>query len=707
MMSHAQSPRGGGGRRTIALVGNPNSGKTTVFNALTGLRQKVANYPGVTVERHEGSIRTEDGRETLILDLPGTYSLRASSPDEAIAVDVMLGRAAHTPRPDLIVCVVDASNLERNLYLVSQIIDRRLPVMLALNMIDVARGQGIILDAGRIEMELGVPVVPIVASTGKGIDALRRAIAVTPPPSARAREWTLPEAVHREAEELAGMLIDSGKQSESSAFSEAVDLLTSHAGELDRTDRFDREILDHVRIDHEKLNFLGFDRESVAVSARYAWLRQVVARSTRHTAYPGITPTDRLDRILTHRVWGLVVFLALMALMFQAIFTWAMIPMELIGEGFDALGRGVSGLLPAGTLQDLIVNGAIAGVAAVVVFLPQILFLFFFLTLLEDTGYMARAAYVMDRLMGRFGLPGKAFIPLLSSFACAIPGIMAARTIEKERDRLATMFIAPFMGCSARLPVYTLVIAAVIPATSVMGIFSLPALTMFSLYVLGVVVALFIAWVLKRTLLRGVQAELLLELPAYKIPSLKSIFLTIWERAIVFLKQAGTIILGASIVMWFLASYPSLDHGTPSERVEHSFAGRAGRLIEPVIEPLGFNWKIGIGLISSLFQREVFVSTMGTIYNIEEGEAEGTGSLAQLMRDEIDPETGLPTFTMPVALALLVYYVLAMQCLSTVAIMRRETNGWKWPALQFAVMTGLAYAAAFIVFQVGTTLGVT
>jgi ferrous iron transport protein B len=311
----------------------------------------------------------------------------------------------------------------------------------------------------------------------------------------------------------------------------------------------------------------------------------------------------------------------------------------------------------------------------------------------------------MDRLMGRVGLPGKAFIPLLSSFACAIPGIMSARTIEKERDRVATMLVAPLMSCSARLPVYTLLIAAFIPATSVLGVFSLPGLTMFGLYLFGILAAMSIAWLLHRTLLRGAKTELLLELPPYQVPSVKSVLLTMWERAVIFLKQAGTIILGASIIMWFLASYPKLQEGTPAERIEHSFAGRAGKLIEPAIEPLGFNWKIGIGLISSMFQREVFVSTMGTIYNIQDTEGEETSSLVQKMREDVDPATGRPTWTLPVALALLVYYVLAMQCLSTVAIMRRETNGWKWPALQFATMSGLAYVAALVVYQVGSVLG--
>jgi len=392
--------------------------------------------------------------------------------------------------------------------------------------------------------------------------------------------------------------------------------------------------------------------------------------------------------------------------MFELIFTWAAAPMEWIGSAFDALGRQVRGVLPPGDLQDLVVNGGIAGVSAVVTFLPQIVFLFFFLGVLEDSGYMARAAFMIDRLMSKVGLHGKSFIPLLSSFACAIPGIMATRTIENHRDRLTTMLIAPLMSCSARLPVYTLLIAAFVPSTRMLGIFSLPGMTLFSMYALGMVAALGMAWVFKKTLLKGPPAVFLMELPPYKMPSVRSLLLHMWERSWAFLQRAGTIILGVSILLWFFATYPKLGGATPSQQLEHSFAGRAGHVIEPLIRPLGFDWRIGIGLVSSLLQREVFVSTMGTIYNIQDAhEGNGSVSLREKLRQDRDPATGARAFTPLTAICLMVYYVLAMQCMSTVAIMRRETNGWKWPAIQIGYMTALAYAVTFVVFRAGMMFG--
>jgi ferrous iron transport protein B len=418
--------------------------------------------------------------------------------------------------------------------------------------------------------------------------------------------------------------------------------------------------------------------------------------------------SDRIDRIVTHRFWGILIFLGIMGVLFQAIFSWAAVPMEWINEGFDWLGGVVTDAVPPGDLQDLLVRGALAGVAAVVVFLPQILFLFLFLGFLEDSGYMARAAFIMDRLMGKVGLHGKSFIPLLSSFACAIPGIMATRTIDNPKDRLATMLVAPLMSCSARLPVYALLIAAFIPAGTVLGIFSSAGITLLSMYLLGLLAALGMAWLFKSTFLRGTPPSFLMELPPYKLPSLKSVFYQVWERATSFLKRAGTIILGASILLWFLASYPKLENATPSEQLNHSFAGRAGHLIEPIIKPLGFDWKIGIGLVSSMLQREVFVSTMGTIYNIQNASAEEdeTISLRAHMTQDRDPVTGLPTFTLLTALCVMVYYVLAMQCLSTVAVMRRETNGWRWPIFQIGYMTVLAYVVTFAVYRAGLWLGV-
>jgi len=379
--------------------------------------------------------------------------------------------------------------------------------------------------------------------------------------------------------------------------------------------------------------------------------------------------------------------------------------MRLIGQGFDWAGHAITAVMPPGDLRDLIVNGALAGVAAVVLFLPQILFLFLFLGLLEETGYMARAAFVMDRPMRKIGLQGKSFIPLLGSFACAIPGIMATRTIENSRDRLATMLVAPFMSCSARLPVYALLIAATIPSTRVFGLLSLPALTLFSMYCIGLGAAVLAAWIFKKTFLRGIAPAFIMELPPYRLPSMRSVLLQMGDRAWVFLRRAGTIILGASIILWFLATYPKLEGGTSSQKLQYSFAGRAGKALEPVIAPLGFDWKIGIGLVSSLIQREMFVSTMGTIYNVQTDNPEGTVSLRERMRNDVRPDTGMHVFTPLTGICLMIYYVLAMQCFSTVAIMRRETNGWKWPLIQIAYMTALAYGATFAVYRAGLWAG--
>jgi ferrous iron transport protein B len=694
--------------RHIALVGNPNAGKTTVFNALTGLRQKVGNYPGVTVEKKEGRILFPHGKEGSLLDLPGTYSLNATSPDEQIVTDVLLGLAPETPIPQMVVCVVDASNIERGLYLVSQIIDRRFPLVVALNMTDVAAKQGIVVHPSILERELGVRVIPMVARREEGLDELKQAILATRTDTGKARQWRLPEPVRRECEELAGLLQDRHRLAETDAFHEAMALLTADSALIDRIDRFAPELLQHVRRDHQKLDFLGIDRSSVFFVSRSEWIRGVCAQAVTRTFHPGVTLSDKIDRIVTHRVWGIGIFMVIMAVLFQAIFSWAEIPMALINDGFDWLGGVVAGFVPPGDLQDLLIRGGLAGVAAVVTFLPQILFLFLFLGFLEDSGYMARAAFIMDRLMGKVGLHGKSFIPLLSSFACAIPGIMATRTIDNPKDRLATMLVAPLMSCSARLPVYALMIAAFVPAGKLLGFFSFAGITLLSMYLLGLVAALSMAWLFKKTLLRGTPPSFLMELPPYKLPSLKSVFYQVWERAASFLKRAGTIILGASILLWFLASYPRLDHATPAQQLEYSFAGRAGHMIEPVIKPLGFDWKIGIGLVSSLLQREVFVSTMGTIYNLQNGanSDDGSVSLRNHMSQDRDPATGLPTFTILTAICVMVYYVLAMQCLSTVAVMRRETNGWKWPVFQIGYMTALAYGVTLIVYRAGLWLGI-
>ncbi len=689
--------------RTVALVGNPNCGKTTLFNALTGLRQKVGNYPGVTVEKKEGHLIFADGTEATLLDLPGTYSLAAKSPDEQITTDIILGRSPHAS-PDLMLCVVDASNIERNLYLVSQIIDRQIPLVIALNMMDVAERENISIDIDKLTNQLGICIVPTVASSGTGITELKKALAETTAATGNHRRWKLPEQVHEEYLELIDILKEQQNLPLHLASHEAITLLASHNTEDNLFKQYKPEVLEHVRKDHQKLDFLGFDRQSVFIESRYDWIKNVCATAIQQPVDGGSNLSDKIDRVVTHRVWGYLIFMGLMGIMFHAVFTWATVPMDLIGDGFDWVGQYITAIMPAGDLRDLIVSGALGGVAAVVTFLPQILLLFLFLGFLEDTGYMARAAFIMDRVMSKVGLHGRSFIPLLSSFACAIPGIMATRTIESPKDRITTMLVAPLMSCSARLPVYTLLIAGFIPGTLVLGVLSLPAITLLAMYLLGLVAALGMAWLFKKTLLKGSAPTFIMELPPYRMPSLKTILLQMWERSWLFVKRAGTFILGVSIILWFLATYPRLENVTPSEQLEHSFAGRTGKLIEPLIKPLGFDWKIGIGLVSSILQREVFVSTMGTIYNIQNDD-NATLSLQEQIRKDRDPVTGKPTFTVLTAICLMVYYVLAMQCLSTVAVMRRETNGWKWPAFQVAYMTGLAYSVTFLVYRAGILMG--
>lgn len=690
--------------RLVALMGNPNSGKTTLFNALTGLRQRVGNYPGVTVEKKEGHLTTNAGEEITVLDLPGSYSLTPHSPDEAIAIDVALGQSPYVSKPDLILCVVDATNLERNLFLVTQLIDREIPVIVVLTMVDSAEQEGLHVERELLSRGLGVPVIPVVASKGIGLQELHSAMGVPTLPGASMTLSRLPEVVSREVIAIA-LAIARSENPGTTEIHRAVELLSTPEPLPGTLTGSLPEVIALLRTAHEKLEFLGYDPRSVFIEARYAWIKNLVARvipsTTRHTT----SLTDVLDRYLTHRIWGVPIFFLIMALMFQGIFSWASLPTEWILAGFDRLGTTVVSVMPPGDLRNLIVDGAFAGVSSVVSFLPQIAFLFFFLGLLEDSGYMARAAFIMDRIMSKVGLHGRSFIPLLGSFACAIPGIMATRTIDSPRDRLVTMLVAPLMSCSARLPVYSLLIAAFIPPVAVFGIFSLPGLTLLGLYVLGMVAALGMALVFKKTLLRGAPPPFIIELPPYRTPSLRSVSYQVWDKAGSFLRTAGTIILGASIILWFLAAYPKSGQGSPADQIQHSFAGTIGKSIEPVLRPLGFDWKIGIGLITSLMQREAFISAMGTIYNIQ-ADTDGTVSLRQAIRQDINPATGKPTFTLLTAICLMVYYVLAMQCLATVAIMRRETNSWRWPLFQIAYMSVLAYGVTFVVYRVGILFGV-
>ncbi len=696
--AHEESPAQGRAIHTIAIAGNPNSGKTSLFNALTGLRQRVGNYPGITVEKKVGRFHGPHGEPYDLLDLPGTYSLQTRSIDEAVARNVILGRQADTPVPDLILCVVDASNLERNLYLTAQLAELGLPMVVALNMVDIAERYGLATDPAALARRLGCPVVPVVASKKKGVVELKQAIQSQLGGATPARA-PLPEVLESAAGALGAVLVREGLVGPRAAVAEA--LLLISAVEDDVGTPLPAAVAAELAVAREQLASAGIDRISAAVQARYTWAEELAtdAQHARNSAQA--TVSERLDDWLTHRVWGWVFFLGVMALMFFAIFRLAEIPMGWI----EAAQAGVSGwaasVIPAGDFRDLVINGALAGVGGVVTFLPQILILFFFLGLLEDTGYMARAAFIVDRLMSRVGLHGKSFVPLLSSFACAIPGIMAARTIDSHRDRLVTILVSPLVSCSARLPVYALLIAMLLPAGGAWE----KAGMMVLLYVIGIIAAFTMAWVFRRTLFKGEHSLLLLEMPPYHRPSVRATAMRMWERAVMFLKRAGTAILAISVVVWALSTYPKPQNpeATAAEALATSYAGQLGHAIEPAIRPLGFDWKIGVGILSSFTAREVFVGTMSIIYAVENG-----GEDIEQMRDRMLAETrpdGSPVYTPLVIFGLMVFYVLAMQCLPTSAVVRRETGSWKWPLLQLAYMTVLAWGAAFVVYQGGRLLG--
>jgi ferrous iron transport protein B len=728
-------------RKLIAIAGGPNCGKSTLFNKLTGLRQKVANYPGVTVEKKAGFCTLTKGSTVEVLDLPGTYSLRPGSPDEVVVRDVLLGVQADTPLPDLTLLVLDATCLERQLYLCMQLIEIGRPVLVALNMMDTAEDEGIHVDAALLERAFGAPVVPISARTGSGLRELREAMEheVGPP---RQVTRTLAAPLKEAAETVAVMLPPAGPLATLSRFHVAMALLLDE-GEDDSLMRavplaVRREVLRlRSRLDAEIPEWRSHEP-----IGHYRAIEDLIRRATLRVK-PETSMRERIDRVLTHRVFGPLIFIAFMAVIFQSLFMWATPLMNAIDFGVSAMGRFIGPALPAGPIRSLVVDGAIAGVGAVVTFVPQIAFLFLFISLMEDSGYLARAAFIMDRLMRGVGLSGRAFIPLLSSFACAIPGIMATRTIDNRRDRLTTILIAPFMSCSARLPVYALLIGAFIPNRTVLGFLNLPGLVLFCLYVLGILAAVVVAWALKRTALRGARQLYVMELPPYRVPSWRSVLLTVRDRAGLFVQKAGTVILAVSIVLWFLASYPKNAEVKPLEKelqnveqradlaqargqhveaaasraqvvhleneiagvsLRDSFAGRAGRLIEPAIAPLGFDWKIGIALLSSFAAREVMVSTMATVYNL--GDADQTSvSLREKLRHAEDPRTGEKAYSPLMAVSLMVFFVLACQCMSTVAVVRRETNSWGWPIFMVVMMNALAWIASFAVFQGGRMLG--
>ena len=731
----------------IALTGNPNCGKTTLFNALTGLRAKVGNYAGVTVERKEGKLQgAPRGLDIRVVDLPGTYSLAPQSVDEQVSRDVLLNRLAELPAPALIVIVVDASNLQRNLYYATQVIELGRRTVIALNMIDVAEANGHTIDAHALANKLGVPVVPIVASINCGLAELRSAMVASlqkPAPAEPKTFCPLPRELESEVAALAKQLSAATKLPTARARAEALLVLTNERVLASDNSGYATPITDAVTSARTRLDAAKVDWRGTAIEARYGSIAAIQTAVTVEAATDGENLSDRIDRVLTHKIWGTLIFIALMGLIFQSIFSLAPIPMDWIQAGVDWIASLVQHSLRPGELNDLLVNGVIAGVGAVVVFLPQILLLFLFIGFLEDTGYMARAAFLMDRLMSKVGLHGKSFIPMLSSYACAIPGIMATRTIETPKDRLVTILVAPLMSCSARLPVYTVLIAACIPDIKVFGVIKLAGLTLLGMYLLGTVVALIMAWIFKKTLLRGETPMLILELPPYKMPLFKVVLRHMWERSKLFLRRAGTVILGINILLWFLATYPksetsqaefaaqrtqlsqqvtaasdtntiaqlevqltALNTAESGAMLRHSFAGRIGRTIEPVIAPLGFDWKMGIGIVGSFAAREVFVSTMSTVYNVGkvDDDETTTRNLARNLQEQTRPD-GTRVYTTLTGLTLMVFYVFALQCVSTVVVVRRETNSWKWPLFQWLYMGALAWGLAFAARHIGLMLG--
>ncbi len=762
---------------TVVLVGNPNTGKTTLFNALAGMNQRVGNYPGVTVETKKGRFRFQDNTFELI-DLPGTYSLAPRSPDEMLAVELILGQPPAESRPDVVVAIVDSSNLDRNLYLVTQVLELGVPVVVALNMMDVAANQGITIDSRQLAAKLGVPVVPMQANKGKGLIELKVAIARAMTSPACQQCPVFPEAFEREVQGLSETV---GNQVPLFLVRR---LLLDIGGYSERFLGMENGLAAKVSSARQRLHQAGCGIPAVEARTRYGWIRTVTADCVQRPEHRPLSMTDRLDRLLTHKIWGMLVFLALMLLVFQSIFFWAKPIMEWIDLGKDRLGDLVKGAMPAGALRSLLVDGIIAGVGGVIVFLPQIMILFAFIAFLEDCGYMARAAFLMDKVMSRCGLNGKSFIPLLSSVACAVPGIMATRVIENRRDRLATILVAPLMSCSARLPVYLILIGAFL-TRGFPG--WMPGLTLFAMYCIGLVVAPLVALILKSTLLRGETPVFVMEMPLYKVPSLGLVWRRMLDSGWMFVRRAGTLILASMIVVWALLNFPStapngvsydllvsgleerlaqplaeknvaefdkalatkelarLDNlgvepdparkqafiemlqmaNTELAKLQkiidplqdelnqfqrdwkgQSILGRMGKALEPVVEPLGWDWRIGMAAIASFPAREVFVGTMGIIYNQGRGDSkdqEFRSSLGNALTDarwDSDPERNV--FSVPVALSVMVFFALCCQCASTLAVIRRETNSWRWPIFTFVYMTVLAYVGALVTYQVGS-----
>jgi ferrous iron transport protein B len=696
-------------RVRIALTGKPNAGKSSLFNHLTGLNQKIGNFPGVTVDKRIGFCQLDSHTQAEIIDLPGIYSLYPRTLDEKIVTEIFSDQK-NSLYPDKVVLIADATNLKNCLLLLTQLIDLKIPTIVALNMMDLAAKSGLSIDVKKLSDSLGLPVVMINARKGHGIFELKRLMADVLLPSKK--------SVFQIGEEIVEVISIIKNH-----FSLATDYEAYHF--LQQTDNLvflrgeDRNYIKAIAKEHK---FFPHKYQGAETVMRYGFIQELLNTAI---VKPSTSDWKRvshgIDRVLTHKVGGYVIFFAVLFLIFQAIFAWAQIPMDFIDSTFAHLGNVLARELPEGPFFELLSQGIVPGIGGIVIFIPQIAILFAFIAILEESGYMARVVFLMDKVMRKFGLNGKSVVPLMSGWACAIPAIMATRTIDNWKERLITIFVTPFMSCSARIPVFTILVALIIPDIKILGFFNYQGLVLMGLYLLGFLAAILSAWAMKFIIKTTERSFLMMELPTYRMPKWSNVGYTIVEKTKAFVFEAGKVILAISIILWVLASYGPVDEMNAAKKVvqeeaillklseaeiqnrvasyklEHSYAGKLGKSIEPLIRPLGFDWKIGIALVTSFYAREVFVGTIATIYSIDSAEDQTT--IKQRLRQEVNPETGGPRYTPAVGMSLLIFYTFAMQCMSTLAIVRRETKGWKWPLIQLTYMTGLAYISAFIVFQ--------
>lgn len=699
----------------IALVGNPNCGKTSLFNALTGLNQKVGNFPGVTVDKKSGTFLLDDGAEVTVIDLPGTYSLYPRREDEWVAYSVLMQQDPQS-KPEMVVLVADASNLKRNLLFASQIIDLKIPVIIGLTMMDIAKSKGIHINVQDLERELGVPIIPINPRKNKGMSALKKTIAQTAHQlyKAPARDFIPNIELASEA------IVEVKKNFPEISDYKAIHYLINH--ESFKTIPANQQSL--IESIEEKSKFNHTKTQAEEILQRYNRIESILKQTvTEPSPLEKKLKTDRIDNVLLHRFWGYVILLAVLFLMFQGVFWLAEYPMNFIDWAFGSISDWVAKSLPATWWNDLIVEGLIAGLGGIVIFVPQIMILFGFITILEDTGYMARISFLTDKLMRKVGLNGKSVMPMISGFACAVPAIMGARNIESKKERLLTILVTPLISCAARLPVYTILIALVIPDEYIWGFISLKGLVMTGLYLLGLVTALFISYIAKFFIKIKEKSYFILELPVYRSPRWKNVLVTMYDKAKIFVLQAGKVIIVISLILWVLSNYgpgdrkekieeeyatliesqpenaDELDREMNTVLLQNSYAGIIGQSIEPAIRPLGFDWKIGIALITSFAAREVFVGTMATLYSVEGGDDADEATLTEKMHAAVHSD-GTKVYTLATGVSLMVFYVFAMQCMSTLAIVRRETKSWRWPIIQVIYMTVLAYLSSLLVYQI-------